>query len=228
MYRPPAATPDVLAVFTGADLMADGIHGLPSRARRQRPDGKPNFEPAFHALAHERVHVVGDPVVAVVAETLAAAKEAAERVVVDYEPLPAVTDTAAAVERGAPAVWDEVPDNVCFYQEVGDKAAVEAAFARAKHVMRERFVISRVAVSSMEARTALGVYDEREERYTLTAGVADAACPAGRARRERLQAADHALPRDLARRGRRASASRAASIRNTCWCCGRRASSVAR
>ena len=110
------AVPGVLAVFTGADLVADGIGGLPSRARRQRPDGKPNYEPPYRALAHDRVRVVGDPVVAVVAETLAAAKEAAELVAVDYEPLPAVTDTAAAVAPGAPAVWDEAPDNICFYQ----------------------------------------------------------------------------------------------------------------
>ena len=97
------AVPGVLAVYTGADLVADGIGGLPSRARRQRPDGKPNHEPPYRALAHERVRVVGDPVVAVVAETLAAAKEAAELVAVDYEPLPAVTDTAAAAAPGAPA-----------------------------------------------------------------------------------------------------------------------------
>src|SRR5262245_12454970 len=124
------AMPDVVAVFTGADLAADGIGGLPSRARRQRPDGKPNFEPPYRALANGAVHMVGDPVVAVVAETLAAAKEAAERVAIDYEPLPAVTDTATAAASGATAVWTEASDNICFYQEVGDRAAVEAAFAR--------------------------------------------------------------------------------------------------
>jgi carbon-monoxide dehydrogenase large subunit len=166
-----AARPDVVAVFTGADLEADGIGTLPSRARRKRPDGKPNFEPPHRGLAFDRVHHVGDPVVAVIAETLAAAKEAAEHVQVEYEVLPAVTDTAAAPGPDAPRVWDEVPDNICFYQEVGDKAAVDAAFAKAKHIISERFCISRVAVASMEARTGLGNYDERERRFTLYSGL---------------------------------------------------------
>lgn len=166
-----AAMPDVVAVFTGADVEADGIGTLPSRARRKRPDGKPNFEPPHRALALDRVHHVGDPVVAVIAETLAAAKEAAEQVEIDYEVLPSVTDTAAATEPGAPAVWDEEPGNVCFYQEVGNKSAVDAAIASAKHVVSERFRISRVAVASMEARNALGNYDEREGRFTLYSGL---------------------------------------------------------
>src|SRR5215210_1522070 len=166
-----SAAPDVVAVFTGADLEADGIGTMPSRARRKRADGKPNFEPPHRALALDRVHHVGDPVVAVIAETLAAAKEAAEHVEIDYEVLSAVTDTAAATQPGAHAVWDETPDNVCFYQEVGNKAAVDGAFVAAKHVVSERFRISRVAVASMEARTALGNYDEREGRFTLYSGL---------------------------------------------------------
>jgi len=165
------AAPGVIAVFTSADLDADNIGPLPSRMRRKRKDGTPNFEALLRPLARDRVALVGDPVVAIVAETLAAAKDAAELVEIDYDERPAVTDTAAAVAPGAPAVWEEAPDNVCFVEQVGNKAAVDAAFATAKHIVRERFRISRVAVNPMEPRNALGVYDEREGRYTLYCGV---------------------------------------------------------
>src|SRR5262249_5142000 len=108
---------------------------------------------------------------AIIAETLAEAKDAAELVEVDYEALPSVTGTEDAGKPGAPAVWDEVPDNVCFLYRIGDKAASDAAFGRAHHVARERFVISRISPNSMEPRTALGAYDRREGRYTLHAGL---------------------------------------------------------
>jgi carbon-monoxide dehydrogenase large subunit len=165
------AAPGVVAVFTGADLEADDIGSLPNRLRRKRKDGQPSFEPRFRALALDRVALVGDPVVAVIAETMAAAKDAAELVEIDYEVQPSVTGTGEAVKPGAPAVWKEAPDNVCFYEEVGNKAAVDAAFASAKHVVRERFNISRVVVNSMEARTAFGIWDDRENRFTLYSGV---------------------------------------------------------
>ncbi|HEX7969168.1 MAG TPA: xanthine dehydrogenase family protein molybdopterin-binding subunit, partial [Stellaceae bacterium] len=119
----------------------------------------------------DRVHHVGQPVVAVVAESIAAAKDAAELVEIDWEMLPSVTDTAAAAAGGAPAVWDEVPDNMCFVHSVGDKAAVDVAFSRATHVVKERFHINRVAVNPLEGRTALGVYDMSDGRYTLYAGL---------------------------------------------------------
>ncbi|HXP29623.1 MAG TPA: xanthine dehydrogenase family protein molybdopterin-binding subunit [Stellaceae bacterium] len=164
-----AVAPGVLLVLTGADAAADGLGALPSRVPRKRRDGKPYFVPPYRILALDRVHHVGDPVAAVVAESVAAAKDAAELIEVDYAILPSITDTAATVEPGAPAVWDEVPDNVCFYQELGDKAAVDAAFARARHVVSEHFVITRVTTVPMEARAAIGFYDEREERYTLYA-----------------------------------------------------------
>jgi carbon-monoxide dehydrogenase large subunit len=163
--------PGVVSVFTFSDLAADGIGELPSRARKKTRDGKPNFEPPYPALIGDRVAMLGDPVAAVVAETLIQAKDAAELIDIDYEVLPAVTDTAAAVAAGAPIVWPQAPGNVCYVEEVGDKAAVEAAIARAKHVVRQRFVISRVGVHPMEPRAALGHYDEREDRYTLQSGV---------------------------------------------------------
>jgi carbon-monoxide dehydrogenase large subunit len=161
----------VIAVFTHADLVADGIGELPSRARKKTRDGKSNFEPPYPALIGDRVAMLGDPVAAVVAETLTQAKDAAELIDVDYELLPAVTDTAAAVAVGAPVVWPQAPGNVCYVEDVGDKAAVDSAIARAKHVVRQRFVISRVGVHPIEPRAAVGHYDEREGRYTLHSGV---------------------------------------------------------
>jgi carbon-monoxide dehydrogenase large subunit len=169
--RAAAAAPGVLLVLTGADAARDGLGTFASRVQRKRPDGSANFVPPYRMLALERVHHVGEPVVAIVAESLAAAKDAAEMVEIDWEMLPSVTDTAAAALDGAPAVWDEVPDNVCFIHSVGDKAAVDAAFSRARHVVKERFSINRVAVNPLEGRTALGVFDASDGRYTLYAGL---------------------------------------------------------
>ncbi len=164
------AAPGVLAVLTGADADDDGLGTFTSRVTRQRRDGRPNFVPPFRVLALDRVHRVGDPVVAVIAESLAAAKDAAELIVVDYEERPAVTATAAASLPGAPPVWDEVPDNVCFVYELGDKKAVDAAFARAAHVAAVDLTVSRVSANAMEMRNAIGVHDERDGRYTLYVG----------------------------------------------------------
>jgi len=165
------AAPGVLLVLTGADAARDRLGTFASRVQRRRPDGSANFVPPYRVLAFDRVHHVGEPVVAIIAESIAAAKDAAELVEIDWEILASVTDTAAATAAGAPIVWDEVPDNICFVYPVGDKAAVDAAFARAKHVVKERFHISRVAVNPLEGRTALGIYDPRDDRYTLYAGL---------------------------------------------------------
>ena len=163
--------PGVLTIVTGVDLVKAHFGTFASRVTRQRPDGKPNFVPPYRPLAVERVHHVGEPVAAVVADTLDQAKDAAELIEVDYEILPSVTDTAETVKPGAPTVWEEAPGNVCFLYKLGDKPAADAAFARAHHVARESFCITRVTTNSMEGRTALAVYDEREDRYTLHAGL---------------------------------------------------------
>src|SRR4029077_10400209 len=120
--------------------------------KRKRRDGRPNFEPPYRVLALDRAVHVGVPVAAVIAETLAEAKDAGELIAVDYEVLPSVTATDAAALPGAPAVWDEQPDNVCFVHELGDRAAFEAGFARAAHVTRLDFTVSRVSTNSMEMR----------------------------------------------------------------------------
>jgi len=162
-------SPGVLAVFIGADL-GDELGTMKMTLKRKRPDGSPMFAPPHHGLVRERARYVGDPVAMVVAETLAQAEDAAERLAIDYAPLPAVTSTAAAAD-GGPAVWDECPDNVSNLHEAGDKAATDAAFARAARVIRRRYVITRVHAQYMEPRGALGAWDPGEGRYTLYADV---------------------------------------------------------
>ncbi|MBI2494852.1 MAG: xanthine dehydrogenase family protein molybdopterin-binding subunit, partial [Candidatus Rokubacteria bacterium] len=161
--------PGVLAVFTGADVARDGLGAMRMTLKRKRPDGSPMFAPPHPGLARDRVRYVGDPVALVIAGTQAEAEDAAELVRVDYEPLPSVTSTAAAV-GGAP-VWDECPDNVSNVYEAGDRAATDGAFARAHRVIRRRYVITRVHAQYMEARGALGAYEPGEDRYTLYADV---------------------------------------------------------
>jgi aerobic carbon-monoxide dehydrogenase large subunit len=164
-----AAMPGVLAVYTGEDVAKDGLGTMAMRLQRKRPDGSPMFQRPHPGLARGKVRHVGDPLAMVVAETTAQAKDAAELVAVDYQELPSVTATAAAAAPGAPAVWDECPDNICNVFEAGDKAAADAAFARAAHVVKRRYVISRVFAHYMEPRGAIGSYDAGEERYTLYA-----------------------------------------------------------
>ena len=166
-----AAAPGVIAILTGDDVAADGLGTTTMSLKRKRPDGSPMFAPAHPGLARGRVRYVGDPVVLVVAETQAQAKDAAELIAIDYDPLPSVTATAAATAAGSAPVWDECPDNVSNVFEMGDRAATDAAFARAVHVVRRRYVITRVHAQFIEPRGALGDYDAGEDRYTLYADV---------------------------------------------------------
>ena len=110
---------------------------------------------------------VGDYVAFVVAETAHQAMDAAELIEVDYEPLPAVISTAEAAKPGAPRVWDDCADNIGFVQLVGDKAATDAAFAKAAHVVKHRFVINRVTAATMEPRGCIGDYNATDDRYTI-------------------------------------------------------------
>jgi aerobic carbon-monoxide dehydrogenase large subunit len=174
----------VLAVLTGADLKADGIKPIPPdasitvpvEAQRKLPDvvlvnkNGPYQPTPYNILAVDKVRYVGEGVVLVVAETLAIAKDAAELVEIDYEPLPAVTDTSAAAESGAARLYDDARSNVFCEAEVGDAAATEQAFAKAAHVVRLETWVQRVTGVPMEARTAVGHYDKQAERYFLHAG----------------------------------------------------------
>ena len=159
--------PGVLAVYTSEDLKADGIGTLKVRMPRKRPDGAPIFTSPHPGLAREETHFAGDQVAYVVAESLAEAKDAAERIAVDYEPLPSVVLTSDAVKPGAPAVWANCPDNISNIFELGDKAAVDAAFAKAHHVTRQHFVISRIMHNAIEPRGIVAEYDQRFGRFTL-------------------------------------------------------------
>jgi aerobic carbon-monoxide dehydrogenase large subunit len=163
--------PGALAVYTGEDLARAGLGSTRTTLVRTRPDGSPMFAPSHPGLVRDRVRCVGDPIAFVVAETIAQAEDAAELVEIDYEPLPFVTATDEAGQAGSPPVWDECRDNVSNIFETGDRAAIQAAFARAAHVVRGRYVISRVHAQYMEPRGALGTYDPGEDRYTLYADV---------------------------------------------------------
>jgi carbon-monoxide dehydrogenase large subunit len=169
------AMPGVLGVWTGADLASAGYGpytcGLPLKNR----DGTPLKQTNRTALMTDKVRYVGDPVAFVVAGTLAQARDAAEAVVLDIEPLPAVTSAEEASRPGAPQLYDHIPNNVALDYHYGDTAKVEAAFASAAHVTKLDITNTRVAVVAMEPRAALASYDKASERYTIqvpTQGVA--------------------------------------------------------
>ena len=161
------SAPGVLAVLTGADWEASGWGDLPVPTGMKRRDGSPSYKPRYPALVTDRVRWIGDYVAFIVAETAAQAADAAELIEVDYEPLPAIVSTAGAVEAGAPLVWDDCPNNICFVHFEGDKAKTEAAFAQAAHVIRHRLVVNRVTAASMEPRACIGDYSATEGRYTI-------------------------------------------------------------
>jgi aerobic carbon-monoxide dehydrogenase large subunit len=163
--------PGVLAVFTEADVAAEKLGTTRLALPRKRADGSPAFARPHPGLARGEVRYVGDPVAMVVAETLAEAKDAAELIEIDYQELPAVIDAEDAVKPGAPRVWEENPDNVSHIFETGNKAAADAAFAAAAHVVKRKYVITRVHAQYMEPRGTLGAYDPNDERFTLHADV---------------------------------------------------------
>ena len=160
-------SPGVLAVLTGEDWIKSGFRDIPSGGDMKRADGSPMFVPPSPALVKDRARRVGDPVAFVVADTLYHAMDAAEKVEIDYAPLPSITATPAANRPGAAVVWDECPDNVCFVWDKGDKEKTEAAFSGAKHVVSNTFVINRVAANAMEARGCVGDYNAADQHYTL-------------------------------------------------------------
>ena len=165
-----ASAPGVLGIFTRADLDADGIGHFTTALPFKRPDGADMVRPPFGLLAGGSVNYVGDPVAAVIAETQSQAEDAAERVVIDYGEQTPVTDAKAALEPDAPAVWTDVPGNIAFVVERGDKAATDDAFAKAVHVTALDLRITRVTANPIGARSAIGSYDKGSGRYTLRTG----------------------------------------------------------
>ena len=160
-----AALPGVHGVFTAADLLADNIRPIPCATVLPPEAGL--VVPPRHALAVDRVRHVGEPIALVVADTAAAARDALERVVVDYDDLPAVTALGEALMEGAPQVWPEAPGNLAFHYERGDRAAVLAAFKTATHTVNLDLVNNRVVAASLETRTALAEHDPATGRMRL-------------------------------------------------------------
>ena len=158
------AAPGVNAVFTGADLR---VGGLPCGWLVNSKDGSPMVEPPHPVLAMGKVRHVGDPVAVVIAETLEQAKDAAERIEVSYNPLPAVVASDDAIKPGKPQLFDNAPHNICFDWHLGDKAAVDLAFTQAQHVTRLEIINNRLVSNPMEPRAAIGEYDRSTGDYTL-------------------------------------------------------------
>ena len=161
------AMPGVLAIYTGADLTGYGMLkcALPLKSR----DGSPLKVSPRPALATDKVRFVGDPVACVVAATAAQAKDAAEAVALDIEPLPAATRASAAAKPGAPQLYDSVPGNVALDYHYGDADKVAAAFAAAAHVARLDLINTRLIVNAIEPRGAIGAFDPATAKWTLTA-----------------------------------------------------------
>jgi aerobic carbon-monoxide dehydrogenase large subunit len=176
--RAALAVPGVLAVLTGKDLLAQGIKPIPHSPipaggvdiELKNRDGSPTYVAVHHVLPPDRARFVGEAVAMVIAETEAQARDGAEAVEIGYEVLPSVTDTAAAAEPGAPALYDDRATNVVLDADAGDKATTDAAFAKAARTTRLDTWVQRCTGVTMEPRAATGSYDAATDKYTLNAG----------------------------------------------------------
>ncbi|WP_376091391.1 xanthine dehydrogenase family protein molybdopterin-binding subunit [Roseomonas sp. CCTCC AB2023176] len=157
----------VRAIYTGADMDKAGLGGLPCGWGIKNKDGSAMAEPAHPILAIGKVRHVGDPVAAVIADTRAQARDAAEAIVVDYEALAAVATPDAALAPGAPLVHDDAPGNLCYDWHIGEPAQADAAFAGAAHVVTFETMNNRLIPNAMEPRVALGDYDPTTGEHTL-------------------------------------------------------------
>jgi carbon-monoxide dehydrogenase large subunit len=161
------AMPGVLGIYTGDDLAAAGIGNVPCMAPLKNRDGSTVVTPPRPALSRGRVRFAGEAVAMIVAERPEDARDAAEAVVVDYEPLPAAGDIASAIAPGAVQIWDNAKGNIAFDWTLGDEAKTVAAFAKAAHTIEIDLVNNRLAPSSMEPRGAIADYARGEDRLTL-------------------------------------------------------------
>jgi aerobic carbon-monoxide dehydrogenase large subunit len=162
-----AAMPGVLAVLTGAELAADKVGNLICGWMITSKDGSQMKMAPHPAIAHGKANYVGDPMAVVVAETLAQAKDAAEKVKVDYELLPALSDSAKSQDQGAPQIHEVAPRNTIYQWHLGDAKAVEAAFSAASHVTKLDFINNRLVPNAIEPRAAIGEYDAGSDSLTL-------------------------------------------------------------
>src|SRR6185312_11295704 len=159
--------PGVLAIYTAADLAAANVNPLKCGVVVPNRDGSPWKTPLRPVLAADKVRFVGEAIACVVAGTHAQAKDAAEAVEVEIDPLPSVTNAAAALAQGAPQIHDSVPGNVAVDYHWGDSAKVADAFGKAAHVTKLSLVSNRIVVNPMEPRSALGEFDKATSRYTI-------------------------------------------------------------
>jgi carbon-monoxide dehydrogenase large subunit len=162
-----AAKPGFIAAFTAADLKRDGLGSLPCVWVVRNKDGSTMKLPPHPLLAVDKVRHVGDPVAVVIGESRDVAQDLADLVIIDYEELPAIVDTASADAEGVAQLHDAAPRNLCFDWAIGDKAAADAAFVAAHHVTKLDFVINRLVQVPMEPRAVLAEYDIAGGRYTL-------------------------------------------------------------
>jgi aerobic carbon-monoxide dehydrogenase large subunit len=160
------AAPGVLAVLTAEDVRTDGLNPLRPSAEVNTQTGEPFAFAPQPLLAEAKVRYAGEPVALIVAETRAQALDAAERIAVDYLPLPAVTNAAAARAPGAPRISTEVPGNVCLDWRTGDAAAIDAAFAAAARIVELNLDNHRIVVNPIEPRGVVGCWDAESGRYT--------------------------------------------------------------
>ncbi|MGH6929566.1 MAG: xanthine dehydrogenase family protein molybdopterin-binding subunit, partial [Dongiaceae bacterium] len=161
------SAPGVVAIFTGADYAADKKGGLPCGWLIHSKDGTPMVEPPHPPLVADRVRHVGDQVAVVIAETRDQARSAAELIDVQYQELPAIISTGDAAKPNAPQVWEQAKNNTCYDWHLGDKAATDAAFAKASHVTKIDIVNQRLIPNAMEPRAAIGDFDRATGDYTL-------------------------------------------------------------
>jgi len=161
------ATPGVIAVFTGKDMAADNVGGLPCGWLVKSKDGSPMKEPPHPPLVVDRVRHVGDQVALVVAETKEIARDAGESLEINYQAMTPAIDTEGSTKAGAPLVHDEVAGNICYDWEWGDKAKTDDAFKGAAHVTKLKLINNRLVANPIEPRAAVGEYDRASDRYTL-------------------------------------------------------------
>ena len=200
--------PGVLLVLTGEDVRADGLGDVPCTCRWSIATARRGTTRRVRCWRSDKVRHVGQPVALVVAETLTAARDAAEAIEVEYDALPAVTEAKDAISPGAPQLFDHIPGNIVFDwdNDTSDAKATDAAFAKAAHVVTLELVNNRVVVNSMEPRNAIGDFDPASGRSTLYTGDARSAFRARPARRGSAQDPEGQAPPDHAQCRRRRSA----------------------
>ena len=161
--------PGVLAILTGDDYAADRLGDVRGLSPAKRRDGSPMYRPPRPAITRDRVRHVGQPIAVVIADSIVNAKDAAERIDVQYNVLPAHVSTAVANDPSTPPIWTGCRDNEPVHALKGNRRAADKAFAAAAHVVRDRFVVNRVAASTMEPRAVVAEYDRGRNHYTIHA-----------------------------------------------------------